>query len=208
MTTSRHRLTVDGDGVTTLVLLAGCPLRCKYCINDYCHDGRPYPVRTVAELFDQLKIDNLYFQATGGGVTFGGGEPGLHSLFIEDFYRYMQEQLPGHPWRISVESSLHVGEEHLRRLMPFVSEWIVDVKDADPAIYERYTGCTVDKLMANLRILAEAGLQDRVMLRLPLIPDFNTPENTASSEALLRELGFTRFDHFRYKICNVVEASE
>lgn len=200
MTMSRHRLAVDGEGVTTLVLLAGCPLHCKYCINDYCHDGRPYPVRTPEELYELTKIDNLYFQATGGGITFGGGEPLLHSRFIEAFHAYLAEATAGHPWRISMESSLHAGEEHLRRLMPLVSEWIVDVKDTDPLIYERYTGQKIDMLMKNLRLLAEAGLQDKVMLRLPLIPDYNTPVDQDRSESLLREMGFTRFDRFDYII--------
>lgn len=61
MTYSRHRLAIDGEGVTTLVLLAGCPLRCRYCLNDYCHDDRPYRVFTPDELYEELKIDNLYF---------------------------------------------------------------------------------------------------------------------------------------------------
>ena len=35
---SRHRLTTDGEGVTTLVAFNGCPLRCKYCLNKHCWD--------------------------------------------------------------------------------------------------------------------------------------------------------------------------
>lgn len=198
MTMSRHRLSVDGEGVTTLVLLAGCPLCCRWCINDYCHDNRPYPVRTPEELFELTKIDNLYFQATGGGVTFGGGEPMVYSRFIEAFADCVREKTDNHPWRISIESSLHVSEEHVKRLLSIVSEWIVDVKDADPEIYERYTSCTIDKLMHNLQLLADAGLQEKVMLRLPLIPEYNTAEDVDRSEALLRQMGFTRFDRFNY----------
>ena len=76
---NRHRLVTDGKGVTTLVAFSGCPLRCKYCLNDQCHD----PERTVAtlspqQLIDQVMVDNLYFLATGGGICFGGGEPLLY----------------------------------------------------------------------------------------------------------------------------------
>ena len=35
----RHRLTIDGEGVTTLVAFHGCPLRCKYCLNPQCLDA-------------------------------------------------------------------------------------------------------------------------------------------------------------------------
>ncbi|MBQ0034766.1 MAG: radical SAM protein [Bacteroidales bacterium] len=203
MTLSRHRLAVDGEGVTTLVLLAGCPLHCRYCINDYCHDGRPYPIRTPEELYELTRMDNLYFQATGGGITFGGGEPLLHSEFILAFYELLCRELQGQPWRISVETSLQVPESHIRCLMPFVSEWIVDVKDTDPDIYSRYTLIPQGPLFDRLRLLADAGLQDRVMLRIPRIPEFNTEEDCRRSEERLKALGFTRFDHFDYIIRNV-----
>lgn len=35
---ARHRLTTDGQGVTTLVAFAGCPLRCRYCLNPHTLD--------------------------------------------------------------------------------------------------------------------------------------------------------------------------
>lgn len=200
MTYSRHRLAIDGEGVTTLVLLAGCPLRCRYCLNDYCHDDRPYRVFTPEELYEELRIDNLYFQATGGGVTFGGGEPMVYSPFIEAFYQFVSKHVDGQMWRLSIETSLHVDSEHVRRLLPMVDEWIVDIKDLNPAIYEAYTERTVDKLMANLNVLAEAGAQDHVTIRLPQIPDYNKKDDIAHSEAQLRQLGFTHFDHFRYKV--------
>lgn len=202
MTYSRHRLAVDGEGVTTLVLMAGCPLRCRYCLNNYCHDDQPFRVYTTDELYEELRLDNLYFQATGGGVTFGGGEPMVWSRFIEAFYQHMQEHVDGQPWRLTVESSLHVDSEHVRRLLPIVDEWIVDIKDLNPAIYKAYTDQTIDLLMTNLQLLAEAQIQDKVTIRLPEIPDYNTPEDIAHSEAQLRSLGFTRFDHFQYIIKN------
>lgn len=40
---------------------------------------------TADALFDMVKIDDLYFRATGGGVTFGGGEPLLHAGFLSSF---------------------------------------------------------------------------------------------------------------------------
>ena len=72
----RHRLTTDGEGVTTLAAFWGCPLRCQYCLNPYCMDEHfKGEMLTPQELYDRVKIDDLYFRASGGGVTFGGGEP-------------------------------------------------------------------------------------------------------------------------------------
>ena len=58
----RHRLTTDGEGVTTLVAFHGCPLHCKYCLNPQClsPDG---VLRTItpSELYSEVEIDDLYF---------------------------------------------------------------------------------------------------------------------------------------------------
>ena len=85
---ARHRLAVDGQGVTTLVAFHGCTLRCQYCLNAQClwPDGFSRTA-TPAELLGEVMIDNLYFLATGGGITFGGGEPAIRSEFIEAFCR-------------------------------------------------------------------------------------------------------------------------
>ena len=79
----RHRLTTDGEGVTTLVAFHGCPLYCKYCLNPQCLSPNGV-LRTItpSELYSEVEIDDLYFVATGGGICFGGGEPLLHSEFI------------------------------------------------------------------------------------------------------------------------------
>ena len=80
---SRLRMQTDGVGVTTLVAGAGCPLRCKWCINKkLLAMGKPERV-TPRQLYEKVRCDDLYFRATGGGVTFGGGEPLLHAAFLK-----------------------------------------------------------------------------------------------------------------------------
>ena len=72
----RHRIDRDGSGVVTLVAVNGCPLRCKFCLNPTARDGTADArLYTPEALYAALAIDDLYFQATNGGVTFGGGEP-------------------------------------------------------------------------------------------------------------------------------------
>ena len=69
----RHRITTDGNGITTLVAFHGCPLRCKYCLNPQCLNEKLICRSTTPqELLEEVRVDNLYFLATGGGVTFGG----------------------------------------------------------------------------------------------------------------------------------------
>ena len=71
---ARHRLLTDGDGVTTLVAFHGCPLCCRYCLNPQSlGDGGRFREYSPEQLYAETRIDELYFIATNGGVTFGGG---------------------------------------------------------------------------------------------------------------------------------------
>ena len=147
---SRHRLAIDGEGVTTLVAFHGCPLCCKYCLNPQSLSKDTQCIeRTVEELIDEVRIDQLYFLATGGGITFGGGEPLLNSMFIRAFC----EQCPKE-WRISIESSLNVPRKNVEDVLPFVWEWIIDIKDMNPEIYKAYSGISNERVIDNLRWIA------------------------------------------------------
>ena len=68
---SRHRLTTDGEGVTTLVAFHGCPLRCKYCLNPQSlHSEGIWKHYDCMQLYEEVRLDELYFLATHGGITF------------------------------------------------------------------------------------------------------------------------------------------
>lgn len=128
---------------------------------------------------------------------FGGGEPALRSRFIEAFRAICPKE-----WKINIETSMNVPQEHLERLMPVVDEYMIDIKDMNPRIYREYTGMGNEKVMSNLERLAAEGLADRCIIRIPLIPDFNTDEDRENSVRQLQEMGFTRFDRFDYIIKN------
>ena len=76
VTITRFRMAQDGEGVSTLVTLFGCPLHCQCCANAFCNEKEtPVTYYTPEHLCETLKIDDLYFKMTGGGIVFGGGEP-------------------------------------------------------------------------------------------------------------------------------------
>ena len=190
----RHRLTVDGAGVTTLVAFHGCPLHCKYCLNSQClsPDG-VWRVMTAADIMAKLQKDDLYFRATGGGVCFGGGEPLLRSDMLVELSR----QMP-HEWAVTIETSLNVPLQRVEAVAPFVSQWIIDIKDMNPDIYQSYTGICNLRVRENLLWLAAHVDKERILIRLPLIPRYNTPTDVADSRRQLEALGFTHFDEFEY----------
>lgn len=192
----RHRLGVDGVGVTTLVAFHGCPLRCKYCLNHRCLESpEGLPLYTPEELYRHVGIDNLYFIATGGGVCFGGGEPLLRVDFLREF-----KALCGKSWNLTVETSLNVPLEAVTAATEVVGDFIVDIKESNPDIYRAYTGGDGQRAWDNLRHLLTLVGPNHVMVRVPLIPDFNTEEDTARTVEQLQAMGIKRIDQFTYRI--------
>ena len=71
----------------------------------------------------------------------------------------------------------------------------------NPTIYERYTGQSGQQAYDNLQwLLQQDGMKERVMVRLPLIPEYNNEEDIARSKATLEEMGASLFDEFQYII--------
>lgn len=198
---SRHRLTTDGEGVTTLVAFHGCPLRCKYCLNPQSlHSEGIWKHYDCMQLYEEVRLDELYFLATHGGITFGGGEPCLQSDFIYEF-----RQLCGQEWQLSVESSLNAPQENIEKLLPVIDYYIIDIKDINNDIYQQYTGKENEKVLNNLHYLIEHGKNEQIIVRTPIIPVYNSESDVDNSIRLLKEMGITQFDRFTYKTLNTYQ---
>lgn len=191
---NRHRLKTDGRGVTTLVAFYGCPLHCKYCINPQCNvaDGIEGYLSPL-QLYDKVKIDDLYFLVTGGGIVFGGGEPLLHSSFIVEFC-----EICGINWNISIETSLNVDTSHVEPLVDIIDCWIVDIKDWNEGIYFRYTGNNNKIVKENLQYLISSGLEEKIIVRVPNIPNYNTEADITNTVNALKDIGIKHIDRFDY----------
>lgn len=188
----RLRMETDGEGVTSLIAGAGCPLACKWCINAAVLQQPPTPV-SAWELYERVKIDDLYFRATGGGVTFGGGESLLHAPFLKAF-----REVCGDAWRIYAETALHVSRALVETAAEAADGFIIDIKDMNPDIYRSYTGGEACLVRENLRYLLDTVGSERLIVRVPLIPAFNTQTDCDESERLLRQMGINRIERFSY----------
>ena len=147
------------------------------------------------ELYNIVSVDNLYFLASGGGITFGGGEPAERLDFIKEF-----RELCGWNWQLNLETSLNVPSSNVEMLLNVTDTLIIDIKDIDPDIYRRYTGLSNDRVLKNLHLIAEAGRQKDCIIRIPHIPNFNTDDDRIVTRKSLETLGFKQFDLFTYQI--------
>lgn len=194
ITIDRHRLDTDGKGVTTLVALSGCPLQCGYCINKEILSKGKTRKLTVDELIQLLMQDYCYFAATGGGVTFGGGEPLLHYEAITAFIR----QVNG-IFATTIETSLCLGVDVVE-LLKAASQFIVDIKSINNIIYREYTGRDNRTLLSNLEKISKAGLQHKCKIRIPDIKNHTSQKDIDHSVNYVSELGFENIDCFTYKV--------
>lgn len=200
---SRLRMGTDGPGITTLVTFMGCPLQCKYCLNDFCHkpvfeaDGKT-PAKGVSlltpqDLYNKVKIDNLYFGMTGGGICFGGGEPALQWRFIKSF-----RKICGPEWKITLETCLHYNEYIIKELSKIVDLWIVDIKSMEPIIFEEYTGVKVAPLYSRLKLLRDIVGEEKVVIKIPLIPEFKDERSVKWELSKIKAMGFTHIEQIEY----------
>lgn len=191
----RLRFGTDGNGITSLVTFYGCPLQCRYCLNPQCHRKISDSMYLQPkEVFGRTAIDELYYLATGGGVTFGGGEPLLYSDFIIEVL-----SLGANKWTVTIETSLNIPYKHVGILLPYIKELIVDIKDVNPQIYKSYTQADNDKVLENLSLLASTGYANNVLVRIPLIKGYNTSRDIENSKNFLTSIGYSKFDVFEYK---------
>lgn len=196
----QHFCVSDGDGIRTTVFFKGCNLRCRWCHNVECIGGAPQEMRytingresvrvcgrylTEAETVEEISEDGKFYERSGGGVTFSGGEP----LLQIDFLVGVMKQVKKLGIHTIVDTAGNVSFETFEKAMPYTDTFFFDVKAANAADYLTYTNGDFDNIMANLRGLIERNAD--VVVRIPVIPGHNDSEKYMEETcALLCEAG-------------------
>ena len=194
---NRHRLGIDGVGVTSLVSLMGCPLSCRYCINMNVLGNNQYRGMTPEQLYEVLNIDYCYFIATKGGVTFGGGESLLYADAILDFAKVIPDGV-----YVNLETSLNVdiNPDKLEKLCNICQGLIIDIKTLDETLYREYTGKDNQFVLRNLDFICSHGYADKCRIRIPVIPGVKDREKALEEEKKIKTMGFEDTEVFGYVI--------
>jgi pyruvate formate lyase activating enzyme len=162
---------------------AACDL-CGKCVeacprNALAFDGKDL---TVDEAVAQLAADKVFFDRSGGGVTFSGGDP----LLQADFVAAVASRLKARGIHTAVETSLFASWESVASLIPVIELFIVDLKMADPVRHAELTGQGNATIVANARRLAAAlAGQGRLLFRVPLIPGATAEPASLAAVAVL-----------------------
>jgi pyruvate formate lyase activating enzyme len=131
------------------------------------------------QVIQEIERDRLFYDESGGGATFSGGEPLAQPELLEALLAICRA-LDIHT---AVDTSGLAGSEHILRLMPLVDVWLYDVKTVDPAVHMEVVGCSNDRILENLRLLSASGA--RIIVRVPVIPGVNDDSESFDSLAAL-----------------------
>ena len=178
----------DGPGIRSTVFLKGCPLRCRWCHNpeslylngfytsriddnssllNFCEFENKIAGKEISAdlLLTELLKDKLFYEESGGGVTFSGGEPLLQIDFLRNMLKKCKDEL----LHTVVDTSGYSDFAKLSTIYPFTDLFLYDLKLLDEDEHLKYTGVSNESILKNLIELSKLG--NKINVRIPLIPD-------------------------------------
>ena len=126
---------------------------------------------TPDEIYDIVVRDSIYYEKTGGGVTFSGGEALLH---IEEI-AILTDRLRRAGIHTAVETCGYVPEAYIKKAVQAIALFLFDIKTLDADKMKRYTEGELSVVLNNFTYVAKCG-PDRVTARIPVIPNLNHTE--------------------------------
>lgn len=180
----------DGKGIRTIVFLKGCVLRCKWCCNP---ESQEYEIQkmtlngevktvgkdvTVKEVLETVERDRPYYRRSGGGMTLSGGE----SLCQPDFCYALLKGAKERGINTAMESMGCADYSVIERILPFLDQYLFDIKHMDGAKHKAFTGKDNALMLENCRKVAQSG-KTELTVRVPVIPTFNDTEEEIAAIA-------------------------
>lgn len=193
----------DGNGIRTIVFLKGCVLRCRWCCNPESQEyriqtmtvqGKPKVIGrdvTVGEVMETVAKDRSYYRRTGGGMTLSGGESLCQPEFARDLLRAAKES----GINTAMESMGYAEYDVIRAILPYLDQYLLDIKHMDPEKHREFTGKRNDLMLENAKKIADSHMTE-LSIRVPVIPGFNdTPQEIAAIAAYTNKLKNVRRMH-------------
>lgn len=180
----------DGRGIRTIVFLKGCVLRCRWCCNP---ESQRYEIEemrtqdgvktmgrdvTVDEVMAVVERDRGYYRRSDGGLTLSGGE----MLCQPQFSLALLRESKNRGISTAVESMGCAPWETVRELLPYIDQYLMDIKHTDEQKHKLFTGKDNALMKENARKIAQSGLCE-LTVRVPVIPTFNATEEEIASIA-------------------------
>jgi pyruvate formate lyase activating enzyme len=142
---------------------------CGECVDECVSEARNIVGRDmmVKEVMEEILKDQIYYEQSGGGVTFSGGEPLLqHEFLIALLTECRKEGI-----HTAVDTTGLTSPDILRKVAEQTDLFLYDIKTMDDGRHRQFTGVSNRPILDNLRLLDEWN--KRVIIRVPVIPGVN-----------------------------------
>ena len=133
---------------------------------------------TMEALMAEIEKERVIMEDSGGGVTLCGGEPLMHP----DYSLEILQELGRRGFHRTVDTSLYASQATVAKIAEACELLLVDLKLMDSAKHQLYTGVPNERILQNIRFLAEEGKP--FFIRIPLIEGVNTDEENMEATAL------------------------
>lgn len=197
---------VDGPGIRAVVFLQGCALRCRYCHNPDTWDSGGGRVMTPEELVKKLSRFKTYFDSSGGGVTFSGGEPLRQPRFLTECLRLCKAA--GIHTCIDTAGVGHGDYEEILRYTDLV---LYDVKHFTPEGYRTVTGAAMEETLRFLEAVQRHGTP--LWVRHVVVPGLTDGDHhiralaryvqTIRNVEKAELLGYHLLGREKYRVCQI-----
>lgn len=207
----------DGPGIRTTVFLKGCPLRCPWCSNPESQRFKPEPMldpetkkpscvgeeKSVDEIIEDVVKDIDFYEESGGGLTLSGGEP----LAQFGFARAILKRAKQEHIHTALETTAYVDHQKFVEILNYVDFIYTDLKHYDPQKHRSITAVDNELIIKNISYAFTHNIH--IVLRIPVIPDFNNSlEDAAQFGQLFKKmhvnkvqlLPFHQFGENKYKL--------
>ncbi len=162
--------------------------KCDFCKK--CEDACVYDALeivgqdvTVAQAMEEIERDRVFFDESGGGITFSGGEPLMQLEFLEMLLTEIKKK----KIHVTLDTSGYVSFQDLKKVSGQVDLFLYDLKIMHDEKHKKYTGVSNRIILENLRKLTEMG--KAVAVRIPLISGINDDDqNIEALTAFLQSL--------------------
>lgn len=165
---NNHSLSVS-DGKLINTKCVGCHACEEACPGGaICFSSKPY---TVDDIVKEVLKDEIFYKATGGGVTLSGGEPLCQNAVID-----LLKKLSVNNINTFVETTANVSRKAVEASAEFIDGYYIDFKHPNPEILKEKTGADLFLIKNNIEYLVKNG--NSVTLRTPVVPGFNNDLET------------------------------